>query len=316
VKDILENWKKYVITEQEGSVTDGVETYDIKLPKFRISEEWGKPKSEDREQIARFTKQIKGDNLATKIESLNSFVSQCDKACANTKDVAEILGNLVFLDALSSVIYDFNAQTGGFLFEALLAALLGGNARQVATAGGPNQDVTDIFDDKDRPMSLKFFFDTGSKHVGGSYKNLNQAIENNKSVMYYLIALKQRAKSGDIMSIDFYEFTVGNENYPGDFTLSDWRSAKAETQFKIPVNTEVKIPRYKLGNLNFGSRTEIAKIASNYVDKLSGTLRELYGNIDYLSKNVNAYFLENDGEAAGKAKAAAVEIKKESDKLA
>jgi outer membrane murein-binding lipoprotein Lpp len=313
MKDILENWKKYVITEKEGS---GEETFVLKLPKLRISEEWGKPKSEDREQIARFTKQIKGDDLATKIESLNSFASRCDKACANTKDVAEILGNLVFLDALSSVIYDFNAQTGGFLFEALLAALLGGDARQVATAGGPNQDVTDIFDDKGRPMSLKFFFDTGSKNVGGSYNNLNQAIEDNKSVMYYLVALKQRAESGDVMSIDFYEFTVGNENYRGDFTLSDWRSAKAETQFKIPVNTEIKIPGYKLGNLNFGSRTDIANIAGNYVDKLSGTLRELYGNIDYLSKNVNAYFLENEAGAATRAKKAAKTIKGEADKLA
>ena len=60
MKLILENWKKYVITEQESSVTDGVETYDIKLPKFRISERWGEPGHKDRETIERFTSKIKG----------------------------------------------------------------------------------------------------------------------------------------------------------------------------------------------------------------------------------------------------------------
>jgi len=310
MKDILENWKKYVITEQESSVTDGVETYDIKLPKFRISERWGEPGHKDRDTIERFTKQIKGSDLATKIESLNSFVSQCDKACANTKDVAEILGNLVFLEALASVIYDFNPMTGGFLFESLLSALLGGKAHQVTTSGGREQDVTDIFDDKGRPMSLKFLFD-GSGYVKGSFNNLNAAIDNNRSVMYYLVALKNReSKGGDVLSIDFYEFPVGNDNYPGKF------SAKEVGEGNGLLVSKIKKPQYHLGNLNFGSRKQIEDVAKNYINRLQGTLSNLYGNIDKLSEEVNSYFLDNNPAAATAAQQTAGRVKGEADNLA
>jgi len=308
MKELLENWKKYVVTEQEGS---GEETFVLKLPKLRISEQWGEPGSDDRKIIEMFTKQIKGSDLGAKITSLNAFVSQCDKACANTKNVAEILANLVFLDSLSSVIYDFNPMTGGFLFESLLSALLGGSAHQVTTSGGREQDVTDIFDDKGRPMSLKFLFD-GSGYVKGSFNNLNAAIDNNKSAMYYLVALKNREhKGGDVLSIDFYEFPVGNDNYPGNF------SAKEVGEGNGLLVTKIKKPQYHLGNLNFGSRQKIAAVAQNYVDKLGSTLFEIYDQIDALSKNVNEYFLDapDAKSSALKAKQNAETLKKDTKEL-
>ena len=69
----------------------------LRLPKFRI-------------QLSKemFTSKIAGNSLAAKIESLNSFVAECDAGCAAQKDVSEILANLVFLDSFQSVIYDFN----------------------------------------------------------------------------------------------------------------------------------------------------------------------------------------------------------------
>ena len=152
MEELFKNWNKFLITESEESEKN----ITIKLPKFRISEQWGTPGSDDRQIIEMFTKNIVGTTIAQKISSLNTFVSECDAGCVSTKDVSEILANLVFLDSMASVIYDFNPMTGGFLFESLMSALLGGKAKQVPTGvTGADQDVTDMYDDQGRPMSLK-----------------------------------------------------------------------------------------------------------------------------------------------------------------
>ena len=187
MKQIIENFNKYITEDLEGSG----ENITIKFPKFRISEQWGKPGSQDRQIIEMFTSKIKGSTLAEKIASLNSFAAECDKNCAAQKDVAEILANLVFLDSLASVIYDFNPMTGGFLFESIIAALLGGTAEQIDTGSGSDQDVTDIIDNQGRPLSLKFFFEGGSQYVHGSYQNLKRDISRHGNPMIYLIGLKK-----------------------------------------------------------------------------------------------------------------------------
>ncbi len=303
----LLNYTK-TMNEQEGVENKGDKSFTLKLPKFRISEEWGRPGSDDRKIIEMFTSKIKGGTLAEKISSLNSFVAECDAACASTKDVAEILANLVFLDSLATVVYDFNPMTGGFLFESLMAALLGGDAKQIDTKGGIDQDVTDIMDHNGRPMSLKFFFETGSQYIKASYNNLLASIERHKQPMIYLIGIKNREfETGKVLAIDFYEFSVGNgEDIPGDYSASDlgsdnglptsWiiggkrRGRAPKGQENVP-NVRMKKTNYYLGTLNFGNRDEMVQIAQNYVTRLGSVLVEIYQQIDALSNNVNEYFL-------------------------
>ena len=130
--------EKNLISIAEQEVDTEEQTKTISLPKFKISEKWGVPGSEDRKTISLFLKKIKGNTIQEKINSLETFVKGCDEACVSSKDVPEILGNLVFLESLSSIVYDFNAKTSGFLWESLLAALIGGDAKQVAAMGGRN----------------------------------------------------------------------------------------------------------------------------------------------------------------------------------
>ncbi len=319
MKQIIENFNKY-ITEDLESSSDNI---TIKFPKFRISEQWGKPGSQDRQIIEMFTSKIKGSTLAEKIASLNTFAADCDKNCAAQKDVAEILANLVFLDSLSSVIYDFNDKTGGFLFESILAALIGGNAAQIETKGGRDQDVTDIVDDQGRPISLKFFFSGASQYVGASYKNLRKSIKDSGQPMTYIIAVKNRKSKSDnnVLSIDFYEFTVGDREYgiSGDFNSSQvGKLGKySSNPYGLGLSSVVR-SQYHLGNLNLGgSRENLYEIAQRYADRLGNVLLEIYDQIDKLSGNVNKYFLESPDskESALKARANAEALKKESEEL-
>ena len=320
MKALMENWNRYVVTEDVSA--DGTEDYVLRLPKLRISEQWGTPGSDDRQIIEMFTSKIKGATLKEKIESLNNFVAGCDEMCASQKDVSEILANLVFLDALSSVIYDFNDMTGGYLFESILAALFGGSAEQIETKGGRYQDVTDIVDDRGRNLSLKFFFSQASQYVGASYNNLVRSIVKAGEPMIYIVAVKNRASKGDknVMSIDFFEFSVGHEEIKGDYDAIEVGKGEYgahNSGYGLPIKYATA-QRHYLGTLTLGgSREAMAKVAQRYADRLGSVLHEIYQQIDLLSNNVNTYFLESPDEkdAALKARQNAEVLKKETQDL-
>ena len=195
--------KKKVIVE-DSPATSSRKAKSIPFPKLRISEKWGKPRSEDREAIRRFSAKIKGEDLRTKIASINAFVNDCKAACVEKRSAGEMISNLVLLDALASIIYDFNAASGGFLFEGFVAMMLGGQARQVvAGAGG----IEDIITHKGEKVSLKFYKKGGSGEVGGSLADLRDSVEAGKPMKYLVVLKKTGAQA--VTEIKFYEFTVG-----------------------------------------------------------------------------------------------------------
>ena len=330
MKELFEHWNKFLIAEEMPTsravdiATGGDKEMVLRLPKFRISEQWGTPGSDDRKIIEMFTSKISGDTLSAKIESLNSFVAECDAGCAAQKDVSEILASLVFLDALSSVIYDFNDKTGGFLFESLLAALFGGDAKQIETAGGRYQDVTDIVDDKGRNLSLKFFFSEGSQYVGASYNNLVKSIENSGTPMYYVIAVKNRRskKDNNVLSIDFYEFSIGVKGIEGSYDFDAKEIGKKmygryNSGYGLPIRLATS-SKFHLGNLNMGgSREEMKRIAQLYTERLGSVLLEIYQQLDLLSKNVNEYYLQapDAKDSALRARQNAQTLKKDTEEL-
>tara|TARA_R110000824_G_scaffold97215_1_gene232229 strand:- start:114 stop:1226 length:1113 start_codon:yes stop_codon:yes gene_type:complete len=301
-------------------------TSQFSPPKLRISEQWGKPGSKDRKIIEMFTSNIRGSTFPEKLASLQEFVGECDKNCMNSKDVGEILGSLVFLDALASVIYDFNDKTGGFLFESLIAALLGTSAEQIDTKGGRDQEVVDIIAPDGTPMGIKFLFEQGSQYLKASETNLRRDIASYKSPVKYLVGIKNRRhKNREVLSIDFYEFTVGldpsqkeydenlfgaipDELYSADFTVLDLDDSGARRGLGIsqiigaqkrgrPKRGEegTERPRqhktsFHVGRLDFGARNQLVAIAQKYVSRLGENLANIFSKIESLSTNVNEYF--------------------------
>lgn len=321
MEELYKNWKNY-INERKSQ-----KQVVLKFPKLRISEQWGTPGSDDRKIIEMFTSRIKGKTLSEKINTINSFVSDCDEACASGKDVSEILASMVFLDSLASVIYDFNDKTGGYLFESLLAALFGKTANQIPTLGGKDQDVTDIIDDQGRRISLKFFFEGASQYIKGSYKNLQKEIKETKKPITYVVAIKNRTAGNNVVSIDFYEFTVGSRKYrvKGDFDAKDVGAGDPEAEGKYGYSSKnglgisyIKNDQFHIGNLNMGgSREKLKELAQKFTDKLGSSMTEIYNQIDMLSNNVNEYYLSSPKKknAALKAQQNANSLKKETEEL-
>ena len=118
--------EKNLLQERELPSSTEKKQVTIKLPKFKITESWGKPGNQDRALIEKFFNKIEGNTIQERIATLNAFISKCKADCVKQQEIPKVLANLVTLDTLSSIIYEFGASPAGFLFEAFLAALVGG----------------------------------------------------------------------------------------------------------------------------------------------------------------------------------------------
>ena len=86
------------------------------MPKLRISEDWGKPGSNDRMIIQRFTASIPGDSLKQKLEFVNGVAT----GKVQMASLGQILGSMVVLEVLYTILAQFTESAGGFIFEGFL----------------------------------------------------------------------------------------------------------------------------------------------------------------------------------------------------
>jgi len=306
--------EKNLISIAEQEVDTEEQTKTISLPKFKISEKWGVPGSEDRKTISLFLKKIKGNTIQEKINSLETFVKGCDEACVSSKDVPEILGNLVFLESLSSIVYDFNAKTSGFLWESLLAALIGGDAKQVAAKGGRNTPIEDLTtDDGNNALSLKLV-KKDTQYIGGSVAGLRRAFEKFGQVTYIIVTKEGNPE----MKMNFYELVLTPENYDTytrsikdqerdsiHGTQAEWdkilgfNESSEKNQWKIHQRM---YEENKIATLSLGSPESLKTIAIKYTERLGEGVTSIFNSLDSLTTNINQYFVASpDSKGAGNA---------------
>jgi len=327
MKDFIDNWNTFVegikTVSQSGGIViqerqaisgeTGQGTKTFALPKFRISEKWGTPGDESRQEIEMFLNKIPAGNLQQKIQFVNKFINDCKEKCVEKNSTSTILANLVFLETLATIIYDFNYSTGGFLFEVFLAALLGTDAQQiVATQSrkkGEAGDIADITGPSGEPISLKFFKESGSQYISGSLRDLKASIlKYGRSITYLVVIKSPGQEGGDVSKINFYQFELGayvdldpDSEYlklvQGDFIADQFEKGP---QFKIPVKRVINKLKKPYAELNFGSRKALHDVAATYVDVLGSDIENIYNALDRLTKNINKY-LVNDDTSAGTA---------------
>jgi len=272
-----------LVFEEQEQITSQPETKKLPIPRPVLSEKWGLPGSTDRANIEKFFKNIApGGDLQAKIAQIESFILDCDERCVSEQNIAEILANLVFLDTLSAIVFDYNANVAGFLFEAFLAALLFG--RQEVAAG--NKTIEDILDKDDVPISLKLL--GVGRELKGSRKLLQNTFEKWGEIRY-VVGSKLSKKELDIA---FYEIVVTPENY------HELDISSSKTQFVIPARS---YQENQIGEINLGSREQIKSIAQRYTERLGDNLFTIYELLENLSNNINQYFLEDNKQAGEQA---------------
>jgi hypothetical protein len=292
IEQVMAESGNYNIVEREMKAVASVKPDEAKtltLPKFALSEKWGDPSSDDRKVIEKFFSNIEGDTVQEKINSVQSFINDCDDSCISETKVETIIGNLVFLDSLAALIEDFNDKTGGFMFEALLAALIKGT--QITDLEGGGLPIEDLIDsDGETPLSLKFLFGGSNKVLSGSYANLRKGIARYKKPITYIVGLKER-EGKDILGVDFYQFTIGDRAQSDD----DGNPIVGDFDYQQFMRKQIKVNDYKdklIARLDFGSRSHLRAIADKYVQRLGQRIIDIFDAFANLTGNLNTYFTQ------------------------
>jgi len=212
-------------TTDDSDISSEIDN-DVKrwLPRFRISEAWGNPSSMDRQAIQKFVDKLPmmdGSDWKAKINGLTNFIANCKEACKQGASSSEALSGLVFTESMHAIVFDYNEQTAGFMFEGLLASLFGFESRAITTSGGGYTPITDVeivkrVNDKEQVIELisaKLLNDgTGASAKGSARNMFKDLLDRNEDggarAMKFIVALKPETTDGSFR-VDFYEFTVG-----------------------------------------------------------------------------------------------------------
>tara|TARA_R110000824_G_scaffold68140_1_gene176410 strand:+ start:2026 stop:3516 length:1491 start_codon:yes stop_codon:yes gene_type:complete len=204
----------HLLQERRGPEEPSEEstTIDIKFPKLRITEDFGKVGSEDRVMIEKFTKNITGETLEAKILSLNNILQVKKEAT-----ISEILSTMVICEILSSIVAQFTEGAAGFIFEGFLAGLFGGQSVQITdpgqiakTTGGEGGEqtgkpITDVLLG-DKHYSLKLL--GPNTEVKGSFKNMVEHFAGQDHVIYL-----DARRVGKDQGLEFGEFIITLDNF-------------------------------------------------------------------------------------------------------
>jgi hypothetical protein len=250
---------------------------DIKFPKIRITEDFGTLGTEDRAIIEKFTRNIQGNTLQAKIDSLNNILTTKREDAT----VGEILSTMVVCEILSAIITNFTESAGGFIFEGFLAGLFGGESVQITSpedigSGATGKPITDVVL-AGKHYSLKLLGD--QTDVKGSFRNMVEHLRDYDHVIYL-----DARRIGGTDGLQFGEFTITLEGFLDIFVVpflkTVWR--KEADKFEDAVEFQQKMSGLRDSNVGvkkiiFGrkgfSEAEPGWVTFEFSPKM-GTLQE------------------------------------------
>jgi len=189
----------------------------IPIPKLIPTEAWGEPGSQGRQEIEEVFSVIKrkGD-IRTRIAHVNSFLEPetAKKKAPRRKGERQIntlLNMMMIIEALQATLNDYNESAAGFVFEAFMAALTGGE--QISDRIGGTLPIEDFTADGEN-VSLKLL--SPDTNIHGSFTNLIDYLflrgESGVPQVKYLIALKD-VEGDDVSQLRIFDFMITRENF-------------------------------------------------------------------------------------------------------
>jgi len=261
-------------------------------------------------------------NLQQSIQSLQKFI---ENTIAQPKEelkkmpISELLSFLVFYKTLTHIIANFNTATAGFLFEALLGVLTGGE--QIAAGGDTIADFKYQTGAKNkggtRWVSLKLLTEKGTT-IDGSFRDLINDLSDpsKKGGIEYVVVLKDLSGDKDDLagSLNFYSFTL-NYKTLGEFLSTSTQGTKdmqiASQQSRDMLDQEASADTRWSGNyfewleLFYENLEEmatpkdkmrIAKGIDEVVWKWESEFNKLVGKLDKLADYSSRQYIAKDPE--------------------
>jgi hypothetical protein len=171
------------------------EKFMLTLPSFVPTEAWGDPKSTDRKTLNRIFSVIGG---GASIEGKLAYLQRITDPSNRITSPRRVISSLIILEALATLIADFNEASAGFVFEGWLAALLQGHQEAGRDDDKGNLPIEDLMafsqlkaGSEPVPVSLKLL--SPNTPIHGSYTNLLDALFDNDQFggrVNYVVARK------------------------------------------------------------------------------------------------------------------------------
>jgi len=237
-----------IIEKKEPSLTVTDAYNSIPLPTMSEmgwadpSKTGGKIDDSARRELAEYLGNITGNSksLQDAIKSLQNFIDNvigAPKEELEKMPISQLLSFLVFYKTLTHIIANFNTATAGFLFEALLGVLTGG--QQIAAGGDTIADFKYQTGLKKKGgtkwVSLKLLTEKGTT-IDGSFRDLinDLADPSKKGGIEYVVTLKDLSGNKDDLagSLNFYSFTLNRH------TLAQFLSTSTQGTKDMQIATE------------------------------------------------------------------------------
>ena len=231
-EEVFQDWAEggKVLTEMSDKARKKeAEKFLLSLPKFTPTEAWGNPQSTSRKTINRIFSVVGG---GASVEGKLAYLQRITDENNRITSPRRVIASLIMLEALATIISDFNEASAGFVFEGWLSALLQGRqeaGRDSEKGNLPIQDLVAFTQLKEGtptvPVSLKLL--SPKTKVEGSYTNLIDALFDEPEFggrMYYVVARKLENH------IAIQGFDINRENFIDLMTLQG--GAKGTTKLK------------------------------------------------------------------------------------
>lgn len=296
-KLIVEILREKNLLQEQAPVAKAKQIESLPFPKLAITENWGKPGNKTPELVMSIFGKIEGNTIQAKVDYLTRFfIDECSVNVCGQIDKA--LSGILVLDVLSSVLNDYGASSGGFLFESFMALLAQGSVES------GNRNIVDFniggdLEDLSKSASLKLIKPT--TQIKGSIALLKQALERDPNGVTYIVGMKGE----DLSSVKIYQVTL---------TADNWESMtkKKDTQFIIDKNVVLDNPIAELSGL---SPDKLGASAKLILDSIDENIGKIYSNLKLLSDNMTKYFIENSATAGKNAVATADVLKNTVEKV-
>jgi hypothetical protein len=294
---IVEILREKNLLQEQAPVAKAKEMESIPFPKLAITENWGKPGNKTPELVMSIFGKIEGNSIQAKVDYLTRFfIDECSVNVCGQIDKA--LSGILVLDVLSSVLNDYGASSGGFLFESFMALLAQGSVES------GNRNIVDFniggdLEDLSKSASLKLIKPTTK--IKGSIALLKQALERDPNGVTYIIGMKGE----DLSSVKIYQVTLTPDNWES-------MTKKKDTQFEIDKKIVLDNPIAELSGL---SPDKLGASAKLILDSIDENIGKIYSNLKLLSDNMTKYFIENSATAGKNAVATADVLKNTVEKV-
>ena len=268
-EEVFQDWAEggKVLTEMSDKARKKeAEKFLLSLPKFTPTEAWGNPQSTSRKTINRIFSVVGG---GASVEGKLAYLQRITDENNRITSPRRVIASLIMLEALATIVSDFNEASAGFVFEGWLSALLQGRQEADRTDKGnlPIQDLVAFTQLKEGtptvPVSLKLL--SPKTKVEGSYTNLIDALFDEPEFggrMYYVVARKLENH------ITIEGFDINRENFIDLMTLQGGAKGTTKLKGSGKVLFDIKDPeivrKYGLKN---GSAENVIALLKSLKDK-------------------------------------------------